>query len=405
MKLFKFFLILTSTFALAISFKAQALEINGVALHSELGDEQFIAALLTERPTTDARDIVRVDQDQRITMKLLPESISPRRLRRRWIEGIAVNARPSELAEQADNMARFSQLLNTQFFRGDEITAELRSGVVSVSANGVALGTIDDANFYKLLIRIFVGTVPVSSTVKESLLAGGKVSNELLARYNEVTASPSRVNAMQVFAENLGNDALLADSDSAAEQEQTASAQGLNSEKLASSKKTSAKKVASKPPAKKATPKPKKASTPKPTPRPVRTSKTQATQTTQLATVRPIRNDNIASQNMTADDLSAESILTQQLYVIQLKRWTLKHTRYPSAAQRRNQEGSVQVKVVIDRKGEVQTMDILSESKHASLNKAALKAIDKASPYPPVPQVISDTTFEFTAPFSFKLAE
>ena len=76
---------------------------------------------------------------------------------------------------------------------------------------------------------------------------------------------------------------------------------------------------------------------------------------------------------------------------------------YPSRAVTRNQEGTVRVALQIGRTGELQAVLTTQESKHSSLNKAALKAVQKAAPFPELPEAISADSFELSIPITFRL--
>ena len=58
---------------------------------------------------------------------------------------------------------------------------------------------------------------------------------------------------------------------------------------------------------------------------------------------------------------------------------------YPSGARSRNQEGSVRVKLVINRKGKLEECLILESSGFALLDKGALKSVQRAAPFPDLP--------------------
>src|SRR5690625_6206093 len=75
--------------------------------------------------------------------------------------------------------------------------------------------------------------------------------------------------------------------------------------------------------------------------------------------------------------LTAESLRAQQVYFSTLLRSIQSQTEYPRRALQRNQEGEVRVSVIINREGRVISTEILEESRHALLNRAAMDAIDR----------------------------
>lgn len=86
-----------------------------------------------------------------------------------------------------------------------------------------------------------------------------------------------------------------------------------------------------------------------------------------------------------------------------LNRHTLKNIRYPSRAQQRGWEGEVLLKVLVNKGGEVQEIQVLEESSYSSLNREALRSVERANPYPQIPANLGVDTFSFTVPIRFSL--
>lgn len=101
-------------------------------------------------------------------------------------------------------------------------------------------------------------------------------------------------------------------------------------------------------------------------------------------------------------DISSELL---SVYHSNLLALTYQEIVYPTSAIKRNREGKVVLKVVVNRKGEVQQSSYHEESKYKALNKAASKALAKSSPFPSVPESVSGENFEFLVPINFQLAE
>lgn len=95
---------------------------------------------------------------------------------------------------------------------------------------------------------------------------------------------------------------------------------------------------------------------------------------------------------------------TAERYVAELKRHTAQHVRYPRRAQERKWEGIVQLQVTIDAQGQVQDIQVLQESNYSSLNRAALRSVESANPYPAIPEELGIDSYEFIVPINFKLS-
>ncbi|WP_043318896.1 energy transducer TonB [Microbulbifer sp. HZ11] len=86
-----------------------------------------------------------------------------------------------------------------------------------------------------------------------------------------------------------------------------------------------------------------------------------------------------------------------------LNRHTMKNLRYPSRAQQRGWEGEVVLKIVVNKSGEVQDIQVVEESSYSSLNREALRSVERANPYPQIPSHLGVDSFSFTVPIRFSL--
>ncbi len=104
-----------------------------------------------------------------------------------------------------------------------------------------------------------------------------------------------------------------------------------------------------------------------------------------------------------ADD--AIYINEKNRYLNQLVVWLSKHKRYPASARRRDQQGTVVVRFVIDTQGQLLSHSIVEPSRHSSLNNAAIRMLKSASPMPKVPDnlINNKQKFEYTIPVAFSL--
>jgi len=87
-------------------------QLNGMAVHIDLGKEQFIGALYATTLSDNPEKLLANNQPMRMELKIVaPEGITTRRFSRWWIEGMAINNSPALLTEQADNMVKFDAFL------------------------------------------------------------------------------------------------------------------------------------------------------------------------------------------------------------------------------------------------------------------------------------------------------
>ncbi len=102
-------------------------------------------------------------------------------------------------------------------------------------------------------------------------------------------------------------------------------------------------------------------------------------------------------------DFNVAEALAQRDYTPLVVQKIYQNISYPSRAVSKNQQGTVRVAIKIGRSGELQNVLTTQESRHSSLNKAALKAVEKAAPFPTLPEQITADSFELSIPITFRL--
>ena len=387
------------------SFAHAAPLINGVAIHSELGQESFIGALYTTTFASQARDILIAQEEKQIQVRVLAKRISSRRFKRMWIEGLAINASAGELETQSRNMAKFSNMLKVTLVKGDIFSVQRTATSVKVAINGAPLGEIEDIGFFDLLLRTWIGPVPLSSEFRSNLLQSGNIDETLLAQFYETVPSDERIVAVA---------AALAESKKA-------------KRKPAKRAPVVAAVAIAAPPTLHTPPKitaPIIGIAPQP---PSATTSTGDEQTVAASQEVPDDANSAATEvaSLTGSDtelqgapestepesildedfeeFTAESLLEQQLYIAKLKKWTNKKLRYPTRSLQRDEQGTVRLNVIINREGNLVEVSVIEEAEFKRLTKAALKAVDKSQPYPAMPENLTGNSFEFSLPIVFKL--
>lgn len=374
-----------------------ALDLNGIAAHSEFGKDQYMAALYLEDLSADSKQVLLSNQRKRMEIKVVADRLFARKFKRQWIEGVAINAGNFDLKKHAQNLANFSNMLKVKLIKNDTLTIErtFRRGV-EVAVNGVLLGTIEDVEFFDLILRSWIGPVPLSTDFKADLLQAGSIEPNILTRFKDIRTTNERVAALKA-----GLASALAVSTLAATTEKNQNSEASSSsDNTASSSEISSASVSTE----------------------VATAETSSLSSTSEDALAEAASsvsspaiaaapNQIFAQDDVFDDedddfsYTAADLLSRQLYLSKLTRWTGSYIKYPKSALRRGDQGTVRVTVIIDRKGDVVSAEVIQESDHKSLNKEALKAIKRASPYPSIPSVITGDSFEFTLPVVFALRD
>ena len=364
---------LASCFSLALAADPM---LNGIAVHTDLSKEQFIGALYSSPLSDNPDTLLASTQPMKMELKIVaPEGVPTRRFSRWWIEGMAINNSPTLLTDQADNMVKFDNLFKGRFVQNDDIVFMYEPGKgVNISVNDVMLGTIPGDKFFSMLLRTWVGKVPLSSDYKDGILKAGNVSEDIKARFDKIKPSKERVAEVANWSKIKSATDLAAEKEKEKEKEAAAKSSAQTSsadaKQLAAAQKAEAAKAEA--------------------------ARLEAAKAA-AAKAAP------ASDEDEKPALTAQTLLARQFYVSDLLKKIFANTHYPRRALDRNQAGSVRIAVVIDRQGKIVSTSLLQGSEFDSLNDAALDAINKASPFPAVPDSISGSTFEFTAPLKFTL--
>ncbi len=361
-----------------------ATQMNGIASYNRFGQEQFLVAVFSDRAGIDSAEMLKSDGSKALELRIVDDRIFPRRFQRMWIEGLAINCSDSELENHASNMADFSNMLNVQLRAGDLFRVE-RDSVESMTVflNGTRLGGISNGKFFDLLLRSWIGSVPLSAELQESLQSKGEGLNALRDRFASINPAPERVEAVA---------AAIADRDQIAKTSPAARAAPVAGPVKAASAAVADSGTKASPPAGPTQNTAAIASTAAPRP-----------QAEPVEVITSLDTDTVVLPASAETAVSAASVLMEQRYISQLTRWTQRFAKYPKRALRRNQEGTVQVTVTVNRHGSLTDVQLAEASRHEWLNDAAKDAVESASPFPPMPTDLVDDEFQFTVPVVFKL--
>lgn len=367
--------------------------LNGVAVHTELGKEQFIAGLYSDSLSADRNQLLSADVDKRVQVRVLADTLPSRRFKRMWIEGIAINSTQADLQANSQRMADFSNMLRVKLIAGDILTIDrsMKNGLV-VSLNGTTLGTIEDRRFFDLLLGTWIGAVPLSSGFRDNLLSNGDIAPALLERYDAVRPTDQRIASVE-----------RAIAASASEQQQSRATQrrdvAIDAPDLAKTPPT----LALAPPVltnPNAPPAPKPAAPQQSKPEPAAPKETQVAK---ASSPQPTRVEDDVLDDDDEEEFTAASLLSQQVYIGKLKNWAQKELKYPSRASSRGWEGNVRLDVTVDRKGSVIGIEVAEDARYSILTKEAVRAVKAAEPFPAMPPDVKGKEFLFTLPVAFKL--
>ncbi len=376
-------------------------QLSGIATHSELGQEQFLAALYSETLSKDADLLLNTQDAKRMELKILArEGIAPRRFTRMWIEGAAINMPAGAMNSHAENMLAFDQLFRGRLEMNDHLIFDFspQQGTV-IHLNSVHLGTIENPAFFDVLLRTWIGNVPLSSGYREALLMEGNIDAALLQRFTHMEPRLSRIAVVKSW-----NETILAAASAASSASSSSDNRGNISENNADN---NSKKIAAVSSVKSSAPQSGIALTNQSS-LPGATQVAGATASTNASTLAP---DAPAVNNTgdNADDalsqLTAQSLVAQQYYISDAMRRIYAQLIYPRRARELQQTGSIKIRIAVDAAGNITALQPLETSEHRLLNQAVESAIKASAPFPPLPPEITAQQLEFAVPITFTLGQ
>ena len=138
---------------------------------------------------------------------------------------------------------------------------------------------------------------------------------------------------------------------------------------------------------------------PQPVPPPVMNAAPSETEPPPFTTPPPPPPAPPEPRGPTQQDLDA----ARDRYGSLLAREIAKHKRYPRIAQMRGWQGEATIELQLDGSGKILSSKIKKPSGYEVLDKQALEMVERATPFPPPPAVLSGQSFTLLVPISFRL--
>ena len=388
-----FFTRLTIAMVAVLSSSVNAeLILNGSTIYSDLGKDQFVAALYIETAHNNPQVIQTMDSNKRMEVRML-NNYSKRRWVNLWMQSISINNSRENFSDSAEELIALMQAPKSAPKKGDvlEYIFSPQQGT-SMRFNGTELISDLSGDVFGLLLRTWIGAIPPSTSFKEQLL-GNQRNREARDLLKSLSPDKERVALAVSWM------------------------------------------IPPPKPQPKSEPKPAAAIAPKvaaPTPiaepaaKPVAEVKIAKAENPSTDAPKEVASEETASEelaisehNTTADapapaaveeqsvdkteeeiDFDVAEALAQRDYTPLVVQKIYQNISYPSRAVSKNQQGTVRVAI---RSGELKSTQTTQESKYSSLNRAALKAVEKAAPFPELPEQISAEFFELSIPITFRL--
>lgn len=385
------------------------LPMTGIADKWQLRQEVYIGALYLPATAKTPEEVLNMAGPKRMELRITANKLSTRQWSEQWNQAININnAGKDELKGLTDDVIAFTGLPKDSLTNGDRITIDYtpKAGV-DISINGTTMYKSRNDRFFNALVKAWVGPRPPSSDFKRNIvtLPTDAETKDLIDRYSVVLPEDSR--KAEVAAWVKGAEPKVVEKPAPKPEPKPAPKAVVAVPVPAPAP---APKLVVPPPApapvpaapvavaKPTPPPPAPAAapaTPAPQPKPAEVAKAPAPAPAAPAVTTP-------AQTAASDDAARLEGL-RNIYRANMLRLTYRHVIYPASALSKNQEGTVIMRVTVNRAGKVTNISNDKLSEFVALNKAAEKAVKKASPFPAVPAQLPGDKFEFSIPVKFRI--
>jgi TonB family protein len=305
-------------------------------------------------------------------------------------------------------MLAFDQLFRGRLEMNDHLIFDFspQQGTV-IHLNSVHLGTIENPAFFDVLLRTWIGNVPLSSGYREALLMEGNIDAALLQRFTHMEPRLSRIAVVQSW-----NETILAAASAASSASSSSDNRGnISDNNTENNADNNSKKIAAVSSVKSSAPQSGIAVTNQsslPAATQVAGAAASTNESTNVSTIAP----GAPAVNNTGDNaddalsqLTAQSLVAQQFYISDAMRRIYAQLIYPRRARELQQTGSIKIRIAVDAAGNITALQPLETSEHRLLNQAVESAIKASAPFPPLPPEITAQQLEFAVPITFTLGQ
>lgn len=146
------------------------LVLNGAGVRTKFFFDIYVGALYLPSRQTSSQEILQRGGPKRIDMHFVYPEVRAEKIVAGWNEGFAANHTRRELAELETRLRDFGTLFPTAR-AGDAIGLEYDPAAgTRVTHNGALLGTVPGEDFYRGLLKVWIGPEPVQKSLKAALL-------------------------------------------------------------------------------------------------------------------------------------------------------------------------------------------------------------------------------------------
>lgn len=146
------------------------LVLNGAGIRKKFFMNIYAGALYLPAKTSDATAIISGDGPAAVDMHITYSKISKAKITGGWEDGLKANLDQGRLAALRPRLDRFNALF-TEVLEGDVIRiAYLPASGTEVRINNEQRGIVEGNDFFRALLEIWLGSSPVSKSLKAEML-------------------------------------------------------------------------------------------------------------------------------------------------------------------------------------------------------------------------------------------
>ncbi len=383
------------------------LKINGIASYQELNKEYYVGALLLEDSLNSVEEITAYKERKQMKLLVTASRWSVRLWQQQWQNNIAINNDIiSNDPKLQQDLAFFTSFLKDKLIKGDELVIDYTPGRgTRIKLNNYPVIKTKNDKIFNYLLNTWIGKLPPSREFKSRIvkLALDANTREMVSRIDGNVLSEQRIKAISQWYEEPKKELVIAKK---TKPETVKKSTDLAKQKKKEEKKKSHKKLEmAKIEKQKSLAKKKQIAKEKKE----RLKREKRAEKKRAEREKAEKSARAAKLKLAKVQKNKEAQLAQyyfrDLYQWQLRQAIQGEVTYPAWAKQFAQEGLVEAKFTINRKGKVTSVSLLDEDVPKMLGAEVDKAIRKAGLKTLPPKELKGSDWSFTVTYEFNLKD
>ncbi len=151
--------------------------LNGAGVrHKMMVSNVYVGALYLTSKHTEAEEVIKDPGPKRVAMHILVDELTAQELTASLNNALAANHIPAELALVESRIRELNRMMSTigVIKKGGVIHLDYLPGAgTQVTVNGEKKITIKGEDFFRAMLRIWIGKKPVDGRLRDAMLGGG----------------------------------------------------------------------------------------------------------------------------------------------------------------------------------------------------------------------------------------